>query len=45
MVPIHALFRQTVGNDWPSVVHQLNIAIDELFQLEIASLASAKGLK
>ena len=38
------LFRQTarmIGQ----VVHQLNIAIDELFQLEIASLASAKGLK
>ena len=43
--PSMRLFRQTARNDWPSVVHQLNIAIDELFQLEIASLASAKGLK
>ena len=43
--PSMRLFRQTARNDWSSVVHQLNIAIDELFQLEIASLASAKGLK
>ena len=37
-------FRQTARNDWSSVVEQLNTALNELFQLDMATLASAKGL-
>ena len=43
--PSMHLFRQTSRNDWSSVLVQLNTALDELFQLNLASLAIAKGLK
>ena len=43
--PSMRLFRQTNRNDWSSVIEQLSAAIDELFQLEMTSLALAKGLK
>ena len=39
------LFRQTARNDWSSVLEQLNSALNELFQLDMASLFLAKGLK
>ena len=39
------LFRQTARNDWSSVIEQLNTALNELFQLDVASLATAKGLR
>lgn len=42
--PSMRLFRQTGRNDWSSVVEQLNTAFNELFQLNVASLAHAKGL-
>ena len=42
--PSMRLFRQTARNDWSSVVEQLNTALNELFQLDMASLANAKGL-
>ena len=38
------LFRQTARNDWSSVVEQVNVALNELFQLDMSSLARAKGL-
>ena len=38
------LFRQNARNDWSSVIEQLNAALNELFQLDVASLAHAKGL-
>lgn len=43
--PSMRLFRQTSRSDWSSVVEQLNASLDELFQLQVASLALAKGLK
>ena len=43
--PSMRLFRQTARNDWSSVVEQLNKALNELFQLDVASLATAKGLR
>lgn len=43
--PTMRLFRQTARNDWSSVVEQLNTALNELFQLEVSSLATAKGLR
>ena len=43
--PSMRLFRQTARNDWSSVVEQLNTALNELFQLDVASLATAKGLR
>ena len=42
--PSMRLFRQTARNDWSSVVEQLNAALNELFQLDVASLANSKGL-
>ena len=42
--PSMRLFRQTARNDWSSVIEQLDAALDELFQLDVASLAAAKGL-
>ena len=42
--PSMRLFRQTARNDWSSVVEQLNTTINELFQLDLTSLARAKGL-
>lgn len=43
--PSMRLFRQTARNDWSSVVHQLTEAFNDLFQLDLISLADAKGLK
>ena len=43
--PSMRLFRQTARNDWSCVIEQLKIAINELFQLDLDSLALAKGLK
>ena len=42
--PSMRLFRQTARNDWSSVVEQVNVALNELFQLDMSSLARAKGL-
>lgn len=42
--PSMRLFRQTARNDWTSVVEQLKAAFDELFQLDVESIARAKGL-
>ena len=42
--PSMRLFRQTDRNNWSSVVAQLNTALNELFQLDVATLARAKGL-
>ena len=36
--PSMRLFRQTARNDWPSVVEQINLALNELFQLDLSSL-------
>ena len=43
--PSMRLFRQTARNDWSSVVEQLNAALNELFQLDMPSLVSAKCLR
>ena len=43
--PSMRLFRQNARNDWTSVTEQLDAALNELFQLDVASLAIAKGLR
>ena len=43
--PSMRLFRQTARNDWSSVIEQLNTALNELFQLDVAALATAKCLR
>ena len=42
--PSMRLFRQTARSDWQSVVEQLDVALNELFQLDVAPLAFSKGL-
>lgn len=43
--PSMRLFRQSARSDWASVVQKLDTAFDELFQLDLASLSIAKGVK
>ena len=43
--PSMRLFRQAARNDWSSAVEQINLALNEIFQLDLASLSVAKGLK
>ena len=43
--PSMRLFRQNGRNNWSSVIDELRSALNELFQLDVATLASAKGLK
>ena len=42
--PSMRLFRQNARNNWSSVVQQLDTALNELFQLDVATLARAKDL-